>query len=686
FGLAKGFQLYDDDFEAQHSIVNYAAEITADRVADKFCGWLRSRSGGRFFSWVHFFDPHSPYVSHDESGPAGDRSAWSLYEGEVGYVDAHVGTIVRALRDGGLYENTLIVIVGDHGEAFGEHKEMGHGIFCYEESLRVPLILHNPRLFKSPKVVESRLSLADVLPGLLELLKVPAPAGIQGRSFWPLVEGGEKGLREIYFESLFSQEEYGWAPLSGLIDGRYKYLSIPEPELYDISADPGETRNLFADRREDAQEIAAKLEAFVLRTESPREPRRRQRGPIDIKKLTALGYISNFSTGLVDGLDPKRGIDLYVDVVGLKELVAQKRYDEADGYLAGLRARHPGLEMPDIEQARYEILKARGRTTDALDVLRGASERYPERESFKVFLAMDLSASGRHEEAREICSRLAGENETLTAAHILLGDIACRLNEFDAALEGYEKAASIEPMNAVVRAKIASVWIKKGDFAKAQALLEGLEGRKSAIKAADFQEAMSGLGLAFLGAGQTERGLAVLRKATILSPESPAVWLNLGGAYFALGRWDPALDAFEKSVAIDDGFALGWSNIGQVYLVRLLEGGTPDLAEKALGCFEKAIALEPRQAQAWIGRGSVRLTTGLAGQAVRDYEQAIKLDPYLVDAYVNLAMALQNEGRYAEALGYLELGKKRLGAKITPADREEIDRLYAAIKVLKDGL
>jgi arylsulfatase A-like enzyme/tetratricopeptide (TPR) repeat protein len=682
FGLAQGFDVYDDDFEGGRPILNYTAELPADRVADNFSRWLRARSGRKFFSWVHFFDAHSPYVPHEG---AGDNSPWSLYEGEVRFVDTHVGKVIQALRDEKLYENTVIVIVGDHGEAFGEHKEVGHGILCYEESLHVPLILHNPRLFKSPQTVSGRLSLVDIMPGLLELMKISPPDEVQGRSFWPLVDGREKERREVYFESLFGQEEFDWAPLTGLIDGPYKYISLPDTELYNIDADPGETRNLFADCQETAQAIDRKLEALVQRTELATDPKRRALGTVDIKKLTALGYISGFAAKLASMTDPKRGIDLYIEIVGIKDLVAKKDFEAAEKRLVAFQAHHAGLELPDISAARYEILKASGRSAEAAEALRRAIERFPEREYFKIFRAMDLIEDGKMDEARDFCRRIAAENEALTAAHILLGDVEDQLNNLDAALASYEAASAIEPLNGPVRAKTAAVWVKKGDLAKAQAILEGLEGRRAVVNSTDFQEAMSSLGLALLAAGETDRALDLYRKATVLDPESPAVWLNLGSFHFTLGQYDLALADFERSVAVDDTFGLGWSNIGQVHLIRLLEGGSAEEATKALGFFDKAIALEPRQAGAWNGRGSVRMTIGQAAEAIRDYEQALRLDPFLLDAYVNIALALQNEGRYAEALRYLDVGKQRLAAKLGPDDREEIDRLRAAIKALKDG-
>ncbi len=680
FGLARGFDTYDEDFETGQPIVNYTAEIPADRVAAKFVRWLDGRQGRKFFGWVHFYDAHSPYVPHPGAGPAGDGSPWGLYEGEVRFVDAHVGRIVQALKDRGLYEKTVLVLVGDHGEAFGEHTERGHGIFCYEESLRVPLVLHNPRLFKSPRTVAGRISLVDVLPGLLELFETPVPDAVQGKSFWPLVEGRETERREIYFESLYGPEEFGWAPLTGLIDGPHKYVSLPAPELYDLDADPKEARNLAEGSRETAVAIDRKLAAFVQRTAAASGPARRELSAADVKALTSLGYVSSFGAKAGARTDPKQGIALYAEVMDIKDLVARNDLAAAGRRLAALEVREPGLELPDLAEVRYRLLKAGGRTDEALAALRQAVSRFPERESFKVFLAVDLIGSGRTAEARDYCLRLAAENPDMAAAQVLLGDAEDLLGALDEAVAAYEKAAALEPQNPAVRSKIAAVWIKKGDLAKAQGILAELESRQAVVDSSDFQGAMSGLGHALLAAGQTEAGLGVFRQATVLSPRSPAVWLNLGGAHFALGDVPAALENFEKAVALDPGFALGWSNIGQVHLAGLVAGNATASAEAALASFDKALALEPKLAVAWNGRASVHLTQGRTAEAIREYEQALRLDPGLLDAYVNISIALSGLGRNAEALRYLETGRDRLGPRLSAAEREEIDRLIAALR------
>jgi arylsulfatase A-like enzyme/Tfp pilus assembly protein PilF len=686
FGLAQGFDTYDEDFESDRAILNFAAEIPANRVYEKFVRWLDGRAGQKFFAWVHFYDPHAPYVSHGEAGDNTGFSPWSLYEGEVRFMDTYIGKIVEALRSKNSYENTVIVIVGDHGEAFGEHKERGHGIFCYEESLRVPLIIHSPGVFNTPKTVTARVSLADIMPTLLELYKLKTPSLVQGRSFLKLIkDDGEKQRRTVYFESLFGQEEFNWAPLTGIIDGSQKFISLPEPELYDLDNDHRETLNLSRANPDASRALDKKLEQFIRQHAATKIASRRDLSQGDVEKLKALGYISSFSSKSGQMVDPKKAIDVYVEVTEIKDQLKQKNFGQVEERLAAVLSRNPGIELPDIYEISYEIMREKGKIRDSIEILQKAIELFPERESFKVFLAMDYIEAGDLAEAREFCRGLLAENDQMTAAYILLGDAEDRLNNIDSALENYQKASALEPQNGMVRARYAGMLIKKGQLAMAQAVLAELEGQSAVTGSAEYMEAVSGLGQSLLAAGEAEKALQLYQKAAASNPNNPAVWLNLGSAYFSLRNYDLALKNFEKCLALDNNFALAQSNIGFVYLSRFAEENDPDLADQALRAFNRAIALQPELAAAYNGRASTRLATNQISQAVGDYERAIELDPDLLDAYINISLALRQQGRYADALNYLDLCRERFYPRLEPKDREEIDRLYQSIKQLKDG-
>ena len=237
FGLNQGFDLYDDSLEVNELIKNYSSEIKANQVYAKFSQWFKKMNPReKFFAWIHFYDPHSPHEPPEEY----KKKLWiinpsTLYDGEMAFVDTYVGKIIDDLKTANLLERTLVVIVGDHGEAFGEHQEYGHAIFCYEQNLKVPLVFYNPRVFTGKLKglrVKNRVNLVDIMPTILELYGQKVPEQIQGESFVQLLTGAP-GKKEgtFYIESMHGKEEMGWAPLAGIIYEQYKYISLPEPEL-----------------------------------------------------------------------------------------------------------------------------------------------------------------------------------------------------------------------------------------------------------------------------------------------------------------------------------------------------------------------------------------------------------------------------------------------------------------------
>ena len=229
-----------------------------------------------FFLWVHLYDPHKPYAPPQEYAKHFPKD---FYRGEIAFTDAVIGRMLQDLDSKGLTENTLIIVAGDHGEAFGEHKEHGHGIFCYEEDMKVPLIFSNPGLFKKPRTLAQRVRLIDIMPTVLDLLDMPIPGRVQGQTLAPLLRGKRENVpRDVYIETMYGKEENNWAPLTGLISGPFKYISLPKAELYDLSTDPRERNNLFLKKNPQARKMDAQLAKFI--TQHTQAERRQPAGAL----------------------------------------------------------------------------------------------------------------------------------------------------------------------------------------------------------------------------------------------------------------------------------------------------------------------------------------------------------------------------------------------------------------------
>ncbi len=188
WGLAQGFEVYDDafGFATQRAVDLDSVQRRGEDVVDAFINWLEGRPDEPFLSWLHFYDPHAPY---DPPEPYRTRFVDSLYDGEIAYMDSQVGRVLDRLKAESLLDQTLIIVVGDHGESLGEHEESGHGFFIYDATVLIPLIVRFPSSRYGGKRIARTVETVDIVPTLLETVNIPVPGGIQGRSLLPLIRG-----------------------------------------------------------------------------------------------------------------------------------------------------------------------------------------------------------------------------------------------------------------------------------------------------------------------------------------------------------------------------------------------------------------------------------------------------------------------------------------------------------------
>ena len=255
FGLTRGFEVYDDrlgDAETHSSFL--MPERRGHATVAAAAEWLAKHRGERTFCFVHLFEPHFPYEPPE---PFASRFAPDRYQGEVATADAALEPLLRPLleaQDG----RTIVLFTSDHGEALGEHGEASHGVFAYESTLRVPLVIFAPRIL-APRVVKGPVRHIDVLPTVLDALGIFDGPALPGRSLLATVRVARSHESGTYFESLSTSLNQGWAPLSGIVDGGLKYIDLPIPELYDLRSDPKESRNLAAARIADLERLRALL-------------------------------------------------------------------------------------------------------------------------------------------------------------------------------------------------------------------------------------------------------------------------------------------------------------------------------------------------------------------------------------------------------------------------------------------
>ena len=439
FGLAQGFARYDAPVKAKGAQAQYEERPGAETVA-RAADWLESCDGTPFFLWVHLFEPHAPYAPPAEfQGPAFGEP----YLGEVAAADRAVGRLLEALESAGAGETTTVVVVGDHGEALGDHGEVSHGSLCYDATLHVPLIVR-PAGGLGAGATEARVvSVADVFATLAAALDLSGVDAGDGQDLLASAAGPDRG---VYFECYSGYVSYGWSPLAGWIDARGKYLHSSVPELYDLTADPREERNLFTD----AAAVEPYRAAIARVAEAPALAL--DAAPLDDPELMAgiraLGYAAEardvrtlpHPLAPSDRPAPAARAHEEGELHEAGELVRRGACDRARVILDRLSAENPhnlfALDMlahclqksgetaqaiamlqrllaedppwPDSYQRLGTLLLAEGRADEALEAFAGGLSAEPDHAACLLGLARALEELGRNEEAahaRERASR-----------------------------------------------------------------------------------------------------------------------------------------------------------------------------------------------------------------------------------------------------------------------------------------
>jgi arylsulfatase A-like enzyme len=296
-GFDRGFDVYDAGFHLRrHGADRYkSVERRGGDVVDHALGWLSQLPNGPFFLWIHLYDAHDPY---DPPPPFKDRYASQPYDGEIAYADSVVGKLFAELRKHAIYDETMIAVMADHGESLGAHGESTHGVFLYDETLHVPLLVKLPLNRIAGKQVESRVSLVDVAPTILEEARVQVPDQMQGKSLLDTLKpakNGESQDRPAYAETDYPHRAFGWSSLRALRTGKYLYIQAPQRELYNQTSDAAAEHNLATDATAVADTLAGQLNDFRRKTSQTLVALAKP-DPEQLKKAQALGYATTDAT------------------------------------------------------------------------------------------------------------------------------------------------------------------------------------------------------------------------------------------------------------------------------------------------------------------------------------------------------------------------------------------------------
>jgi choline-sulfatase len=501
-GIDRGFDFFDGRMpEAAPDQPIGEIERRGDQSLKIAEQWLAAQTSPRLFLFFHIYEPHKPYA------PPARFAEYAPYDGEIAAADEIVGRLFDTLKARGWYDGATIVLFSDHGEGLGDHGEQEHGLFLYDATIRVPLIVKLPGKRRAGTRITAPVQEIDLVPTVLDWVGMQKPAELRGRSLVPVLEGRESdpGTAAIYSEALYGRYHYGWSELYALTHPRYRFIKAPRPELYDLERDPGETHNLAADQ----PETAASMQTALDRLMSGAAVSKPDTVPAEtLRKLQALGYLGTQASVKPETAgellpDPKDQVAVLEKHRQAVQFAAERNYDESIALLRDILRDNP--QMKDLWlQLGVELVRA-GRLPDALEAFKRLVALDPADGNGLVSIASVLFTMGRFDEAVESAHAaidlLRGSNGRMgTTAYEVLVRVALARHDVAAARREAAAAHDVDPTFPLPTYVEARILYDQGEYAKAlplfQETIAGVQAHTIAIQDLYYQ---TGDTLAHLG-------------------------------------------------------------------------------------------------------------------------------------------------------------------------------------------
>jgi arylsulfatase A-like enzyme/Flp pilus assembly protein TadD len=475
-GLDRGFEFYDNFPEVTTTKSRWGRlERRGMEVEERAESWLNTHSAGPHFVWLHFYDPHDPY---EPPPPYSEIYKDRLYDGEIAYADSALGHFLTYLKKQGWYEGAMIVVVGDHGEGLGEHHEDTHGIFLYDSTTHVPLIVKLPNGREAGRTVEAQVRTTDIMPTILSLLGIAAPANLDGDSLEPFLAGVQAAARTVFGETEYPLR-FEWAPLRSIRKEGFKFIEAPKPELYDLRADPGESHNHYEPWDGTVQKMRKSLAELSAKSPERGKTSLAAVSASTIDELHALGYLGSADAGSATDVpepsllpDPKDKIEeqnlLHIATMaseagepGKARAALEKVLQLDESSAIALR------QLGRLEMASRNYAKSAG-------YLRRARDAQPNDATGALEYARALELSGDLSGARDVLLASLKLNPDQFEARLALGQVYLGLNDSNAAEEQFEAAVLLQPGNSEAQISLAKTLIRRKKFTETVELLEAV--------------------------------------------------------------------------------------------------------------------------------------------------------------------------------------------------------------------
>lgn len=438
-GINQGFDTYDSELPAASGELSIGqVQRPGDQTLAAAEKWLAQRDTRKpFFLFFHLYEPHKPYA------PPARFASYEPYDGEIAYADEIVGRLLDRLRAMNVFDRATIVLLSDHGEGLGDHGEQEHGLFLYQETTHVPLIVKLPGARGATRVA-TPVQHIDLAPTIMELVGAQKPATLHGRSLKPLLDGkGTIADSGIYAEALYSRYHFGWSELYSLTDTRYRLIRAPRDELFDLQRDPKESTSLAAERPQVRQAMRTALEGLIKNTSIAAPDAVSDE---DKQRLAALGYVGGGSSTALslpgDTLpDPKDKVKILERYRHAADLAGELKFDDAVVLYREVLAEDP--EMTDVWLQLAEVQIRRGSMQDAIAAYKEVIKRKPKDAGSLIGVAGALLRIGQLDQAQQHAELAI--SVAPAGAHEMLAKIALARHDRDAARREAKLAQDADP-------------------------------------------------------------------------------------------------------------------------------------------------------------------------------------------------------------------------------------------------
>jgi arylsulfatase A-like enzyme/Tfp pilus assembly protein PilF len=551
WGLDRGFDFYDDAFSAETfqkkdiGLVDRRAEESVTHAI----AWLKKTPRRPFFLWLHLYDPHNPY---DPPEPFNTEYKGHLYDGEIAYADHELGNLIAWLKLSKLYDSSLIVALSDHGESLGEHGEDEHGFFVYNATVRVPLIVKPPAGSGiPPQHRRDPVETAAVAAALVQLAGVKDPIERQFQSKG-LFDGNAGNENPAYSETFYPFSSFGWSPLHALESDRLHYIDSPQPELYDLDADPGETRNLAAQQPATVAVLKEKLQRRIAHNPFTRpDTNAGNLTPDAQEKLRALGYFGFRAAVSPDQLkaglaDPKDKLWEFNAILKAEDAFQRGDADRAEALLSEVQERDPKMYV--IPFLLGESALRRQDWAKAAEQLQRCLELNPNFDNAMTGLARALAKLGRADNAKTWLDKAVQSNSQNYRAWYQVGLLAAP-SDPAAAQSAYEKAIAIQPNFPPGQRELGMLLFQQKNYAAAAPRLE-----KAIALGLEDAPLHNFLGICYSRTNRLQRAIQSYQAALKLDPKLADSHLNLAYALQRIGRTREAQPEYAAACQLESRY------------------------------------------------------------------------------------------------------------------------------------